>query len=76
MILSSRLNFNFIDSDQVIESLCGDSLQEILKKEGKNRFQEIEKNAVLSTKFNKTVLATGGSVIFLSPAMDYIKKTF
>jgi shikimate kinase len=73
-LLSSRLNFNFIDSDQVIESLCGDSLQEILKKEGKNRFQEIEKNAVLSTKFNKTVLATGGSVILLSPAMDYIKK--
>tara|TARA_B100001094_G_C17798278_1_gene607816 strand:- start:124 stop:642 length:519 start_codon:yes stop_codon:yes gene_type:complete len=73
-ILSSKLNFNFIDSDQVIESLYGDTLQVILKNEGKNRFQEIEKNAVLSTKFNKTVLATGGSVIFLSPAMNYIKK--
>ncbi len=73
-LLSSRLKFNFIDSDQVIESLCGGTLEEILKKEGKNRFQEIENHAVLSIKFKKTVLATGGSVILLSPAMDYIKK--
>jgi len=73
-LLSSRLNFSFIDSDKVIEKHYGKSLQKILEKEGKHIFQKIEQDTILSTKFNKTILSTGGSVILLPVAMEYIKQ--
>ena len=38
------------------------------------RFKKIEEAALLSVKFNQTILATGGSAIFSKDAMSYIKN--
>ena len=72
--LANYLKFDFIDSDQLIKSNHNKSLQEILVDKGILEFKKIEESAVLSVEFNKTVLATGGSVIFSKKAMKHIKS--
>mgnify|MGYP001256308092 CR=1 FL=1 len=72
--LAKQLNFNFVDSDLLMEEKSGKSLQDILIQQGNKEFKEIEEGALLSVKFNKIVLATGGSAVFCSTAMDYIKE--
>ena len=72
--LANYLKFNFIDSDQLIETSQKKSLQEVLVKNGIEEFKKIEEAAILSVGFTETVLATGGSVIFCKKAMNHIKS--
>ena len=72
--LANYLKFDFIDSDQLIKSNHNKSLQEILVDKGILEFKKIEEAAILSVEFNKTILATGGSVIFSKKSMKYIKS--
>tara|TARA_B100000424_G_scaffold265457_1_gene255106 strand:+ start:276 stop:767 length:492 start_codon:yes stop_codon:yes gene_type:complete len=72
--LAKHLDYEFIDSDLLIEKTKNKSLQKILDEVGTKKFKEIEEAALLSVKFNKTILATGGSAIFSEEAMYYIKK--
>ena len=72
--LANYLKFNFIDSDQLIETSQKKSLQEVLVKNGIEEFKKIEEAAILSVEFNETVLATGGSAIFSKKAMNHIKR--
>ena len=71
--LAKQLNFNFVDSDLLMEEKSGKSLQDILIQKGNKEFKEIEEDALLSVNFSKIVLATGGSAVFCDAAMDYIK---
>ena len=72
--LANYLKFELIDSDQLIESNQNKSLQEILVENGIQEFKKIEEAAILSVRFNQTVLATGGSAIFSKKAMNHIKS--
>ena len=72
--LAEHLNFDFIDSDLLIEKRYGQSLQDILNQNGNEKFKEIEEGALLSVEFNQIVLATGGSAVFCDTAMEYIKE--
>lgn len=72
--LANYLKFDLIDSDQLIESNQGKSLQEVLVENGIQEFKKIEEAAILSVRFNQTVLATGGSAIFSKKAMNHIKS--
>ena len=72
--LAKHFDFNFIDSDKLIETIKNKPLQEILDENGIERFKKIEEAALLSIEFNKTILATGGSAIFSQDAMRHIKK--
>ena len=71
--LAKHLNFNFVDSDLIIEKKYGESLQDILNQKGNKKFKEIEEGALLSVEFKEIVLATGGSAVFCDNAMEYIK---
>ena len=71
--LAKHLNFDFVDSDLIIEKKYGESLQNILNENGNKKFKEIEEGALLSVEFNRIVLATGGSAVFCDTAMEYIK---
>ena len=72
--LANYLKFDFIDSDELIETTQNKSLQEVLAKNGIQEFKKIEEAAILAVEFNQTVLATGGSAIFSKKAMNYIKS--
>ena len=73
-MLANYLKFELVDSDQLIEVNQNKSLQEILVENGIQEFKKIEEAAILSVRFNQTVLATGGSAIFSKKAMNYIKS--
>ncbi len=72
--LAKHFNFNFIDSDKLIETIKKKSLQEVLDESGIEKFKEIEEAALLSINFDQTILATGGSAIFSKDAMSHIKN--
>ena len=72
-ILSSKLSYNFLDSDKLIENLYGNS-QEIIDTQGNERFKNIEEKVLLSIKFDKHVLATGGSAVFSHSSMKYLRE--
>ena len=72
--LANYLKFDLIDSDHLIEANHNKPLQEVLVEKGILEFKKIEEEAILSVEFNKTILATGGSVIFSKKAMKHIKS--
>ncbi|HEY0455521.1 MAG TPA: shikimate kinase [Verrucomicrobiae bacterium] len=62
-IVAAQIHFQFVDSDELIESRAGCSINEIFKKSGEEVFRRVEKQIVqeLST-YEKTVIATGGGL--------------
>ncbi len=64
--VSTRLNFVFFDSDQVIQDKCGASIADIFNMEGEQGFRKRESEVIqdLCTLSN-IVLATGGGSILL-----------
>lgn len=62
-LLAHQLNYRFVDLDNYIEEQKKMSISEIFAKYGEEKFREIERKSVHdSTKFGKTVIATGGGV--------------
>ena len=72
MALSLELGYEFLDTDKIIEISYGKS-KDIIDYEGKDRFRAIEEEVLLSTNFDHTLLATGGSAVFSPLAMQHIR---
>ncbi|MFL2706307.1 MAG: shikimate kinase [Gammaproteobacteria bacterium] len=72
--LSSELDYEFLDTDKIIENLYGKS-KDIIDSEGQDQFRAIEEEVLLSTKFQDTLLATGGSAVFSPLAMEYLRDS-
>ena len=70
--LSLELGYEFLDTDKIIEISYGKS-KDIIDYEGKDRFRAIEEEVLLSTNFDHTLLATGGSAVFSPLAMEHIR---
>lgn len=72
VVLAKKLGFAFLDSDLVIQSREGRLLHEIIEQQGVDKFWFIEEEANLSIDAVRTVIATGGSVIYGSRAMEHL----
>lgn len=73
--LAKKLDFKFVDLDDVIEKTVGMKLSEIFKKFGEPRFRDIESDVVNSvTKKTGQVIATGGGVVLRDENMTNLKK--
>ena len=72
VILAKVLGKSFIDTDLVIQQRENALLCDIIAKEGVDGFMEKEEKAVLSINPENSIIATGGSVVYSSPAMDYL----
>ena len=63
-ILSEKLNYEFFDTDEEIETLTGSKIKDIFKKQGESRFREIETGVLKKLiNFNRVVISTGGGII-------------
>lgn len=69
VILAKRLGYEFIDTDLLIQSRTGLRLQQIIDGQGLPRFREIEEQTLLEISAQRTVIATGGSVIYCPRGM-------
>lgn len=74
VILAKILGYNFLDADIVIQKKDGRKLSEIIEAEGIEGFVEIENKVNSEIETEKTVIATGGSVVYGKEAMEHYKN--
>ena len=74
VILAKILGYNFVDADLVIQEKEGRKLSEIIETEGVEGFIDIENRINAGIEAQKTVIATGGSVVYGKEAMDHYKN--
>lgn len=70
--LAHELGWAFVDSDHLIEAAYGARLQDITDTLGKAAFLDTESKVICAIKVNRTVIATGGSVIYRDAAMKHL----
>lgn len=66
------LDWAFLDSDSIIEAIYGARLQTIADALGKDAFIDAECEIIRSLRINRTVIATGGSVVYRDAAMRHL----
>lgn len=74
VVLAKRLGYAFMDSDLVIQNKEGRLLHEIIAEKGVEGFWQTEEEINASIETDYTVIATGGSVIYGSRAMEHFKQ--
>ncbi len=74
VVLAKKLGYAFVDSDLVIQSREGKLLHEIIEERGIEAFWSVEEDANASIDVHRTVIATGGSVVYGRRAMEHLKR--
>jgi len=74
VILAKTLGMDFVDTDLEIQRIHGRLLQDIIDQDGIESFLRAEEQAVLQISANRSVIATGGSVVYSSKAMAHLKQ--
>ncbi|MDO5392324.1 MAG: shikimate kinase [Eubacteriales bacterium] len=74
VVLAKVLGYQFIDADLLIQKKMNMVLSEIIKKEGTDGFMKIENDVNASIEEDRTVIATGGSVVYCEEAMEHLKS--
>ncbi len=72
VILAKALAYRFIDTDLLIQEKSGCRLQEIIEKQGNDCFLKLENKTVSEISTGRTVIATGGSVVYGIDAMKHL----
>ena len=73
VLLAKYLNYNFLDTDLMIQTEQNMKLQEIIDKFGQERFNEIENDVNSRVNVSRTVIAPGGSVVYGDLAMKHLR---
>lgn len=73
VLLAKTFGMDFIDTDLLIQKREGTLLQDIIIKEGIDRFILIEKEIILKLNCINSVIATGGSAVYSEEAMEHLK---
>lgn len=74
VVLAKELGYEFVDADLLIQKRENRLLKEIIAEDGVDGFLKIENDVNASITSTKTVIATGGSVIYGAEAMAHLKE--
>ena len=74
VILAKIIGYRFLDADLVIQEREGKLLKEIIAEKGVEGFMAVENEVNASLNCEKTIIATGGSVIYGKEAMEHLKN--
>lgn len=74
VILAKVLGYQFLDADLVIQEQEGKLLHEIIEEKGTDGFIRVENRVNASLDTDKTIIATGGSVVYGTEAMEHLKE--
>lgn len=69
VLLAKQLGLSFLDTDVLIQAACGRSLRDLIDERGMDGFCQIERESVGRINVKRTVIATGGSVVYYDDAM-------
>ena len=74
VILAKILGYKFVDADIVIQEEEGCLLKDIIKRDGVEGFIAVENRVNSSLNVHKTIIATGGSVVYGKEAMKHLSE--
>ena len=74
VILAKLLGYNFVDTDILLAFSENRPLNRIITEDGYDRFIELEGLVGENLKCEKTVVATGGSMVFSEHAMNALSE--
>lgn len=72
VLLAKALGMAFVDTDVVLQAREGRKLQQMIDAIGIDAFLQKEEEAILSLSCDRTVIATGGSVVYGQAAMKHL----
>ena len=72
--LAQRLDYTFVDMDDLIVETTGKTLPEILREDGLEEFFKIEEKIGVELDRSDTVVSTGGSMVLYEEAMAHLKE--
>jgi shikimate kinase len=74
VILAKVLGYNFIDSDLLIQEQENCLLKDIIDRDGLEGLIAVEEQVNSEINVENSVIATGGSVIYGTKAMEHLRK--
>lgn len=74
IILAKMTSKDFVDTDVLIQSIEGRTLQEIIDKDGHMILRKIEEQVLLKLDVDNHIISTGGSVAYSEPAMMHLRS--
>jgi len=74
VILAKQTSRDYVDTDVLIQTSQGRTLQEIVDRDGYAGLCRIEEGILLGLSVHNHVIATGGSAVYSDSAMDYLKS--
>lgn len=72
-LLAAELGWAHVDTDRLLEAYYARPLQTLLDSSGLDRFLEMEEHLVATLMLNRTVVSTGGSVVYSHKAVRHLK---
>ncbi len=72
VLLAKRIGYAFIDTDLLVQTGEGMRLKRIIQEKGTEGFCDIEAKHIQRLHTSRTVIATGGSVIYRPEAMHHL----
>lgn len=74
VILAKILGYQFVDADLLIQEREGRLLKEIIAEKGVDGFIQVENDVNKSINSHRTIIATGGSVVYGREAMEHLAE--
>jgi shikimate kinase len=74
VVLAKQTARGFIDTDVIIQTSQGRSLQDIVDRDGYMVLRRLEEETLLRISFRNHVIATGGSAVYSEAAMVHLKS--
>lgn len=75
-VLAARLGWEFDDTDDLVESAAGRSIEEIFRSSGEGAFRELEWQALQLFESRKQVVVAAGGGLFLGVAQRAFLKRY
>ncbi len=73
VLLAKQLCKAFLDTDVLIQTRTGRTLQDIVDKDGYLALRKIEEEVLLEVRVKNAVVATGGSAVYSERAMAHLR---
>lgn len=74
VVLAKKTARDFVDTDILIQTAQGRTLQDIVDRDGYAALRKVEEEALLGLHVQRHVISTGGSAVYSDPAMVHLKS--
>lgn len=75
VLLAKRSARGFVDTDLLIQTATGQTLQETVDRSGYQALRKVEEHELLKIELARHVIATGGSAVYSDAAMQHLRRS-